>query len=156
MLASKIINLWADCPLTLSQLQFTYLKSTIWILLVFSYFTCLDSYRERERERKLHKMTIGSDARLKITNVPLHIARVLRHSTFNVYNNGSKGRYLQLKKIIKQTDNGGESLKEERSHSMLKNERGQKEIERNKRRKEEVRREGKGEQGERERERGEM
>ena len=51
---------------------------------------------------------------------------------------------------------GGESLKEERSHSMLKNERAQKEIERNKRRKEEVRREGKGEQGERERERGEM
>ena len=43
-------------------------------------------------------------------------------------------------------------MKEERSHSMLKNERGQKEIERNKRRKEEVRREGKGEQGERERE----
>lgn len=84
---------------------------------------------------------------------PCTIARVLRHSTFNVCDNGSKGCYLQLKKIIKQTDNGGESLKEERSHSMLKNERGQKEIERNKRRKEEVRREGKGEQGERERER---
>ena len=44
-------------------------------------------------------------------------------------------------------------MKEERSRSMPKNERGQKEIERNKRRKEEVRREGKGEQGERERER---
>ena len=40
-------------------------------------------------------------------------------------------------------------MKEERSRSMPKNERGQKEIERNKRKKEEVRREGKGEQGER-------